>query len=200
MPDDQDDQQTADNESAAEATESDQQTPEGDTTDESAGQTTDDQSQPEATSDDRGADQDTTGDQSQSDQATDAQTGGDAGTAGADGNCGGWFADAESISKRAAEFYVRNELPGDRGVVEKIDVHGRDNPEGYTCTVHFSDKTTNIEVVVFRKEIIVREALPDISDRLTCWYGYKCPLPNRDLVLTKRECKMMAPIILGPLS
>jgi len=199
MPDDQDDQQTADDESAAEVTESDQQTPEGDATDDSAGQTTDDQSQPEATSDDRGADH-TTGDQSQTDQATDAQTGGDARTAGADGNCGGWFADAESISKRAAELYVRNELPGDRGVVEKIDVHGRDNPEGYTCTVHFSDKTTNIEVVVFRKEIIVREALPDISDRLTCWYDYKCPLPNRDLVLTKRECKMMAPIILGPLS
>jgi hypothetical protein len=83
--------------------------------------------------------------------------------------------------------------------VEKIDVDGRDNPEGYTCTVHFSDKQTNIEVVVFSKEIIVREALPDISDRLTCWYDYECPLPSRDLVLTKRKCKLMAPIFLGPL-
>ena len=96
-------------------------------------------------------------------------------------------------------YYANRQLAGDRGVVEKIAVHGRDNPEGYTCTVHFSDNTTNIEVVVFRKEIIVREALPGISDRLTCWYDYKCPPPNRDLVLTKRECKMMAPIILGPL-
>ena len=43
-------------------------------------------------------------------------------------------------------------------------------------------------------------ATQSASDRLTCWYDYKCPLPNRDLVLTKRECKMMAPIILGPLS
>jgi hypothetical protein len=199
MPDDQDDQQTADDESAAEAAESDQQTPEGDTTDESAGQTTDDQSQPEATVNDQTTDQQTADDQSQGDQTTDVAAE-DAGVTKGDPNCAGWFADAESTSKRAAEFYVRNELTGDRGVVEKIDVHDRDNPEGYTCTVHFSDKTTNIEVVVFRKEIIVREALPDISDRLTCWYDYKCPLPNRDLVLTKRECKMMAPIILGPLS
>lgn len=199
MPDDQDDQQTADDESAAEAAESDQQTPEGDTTDESAGQTTDDQSQPEATVNDQTTDQQTADDQSQGDQTTDVAAE-DAGVTKGDPNCAGWFADAESTSKRAAEFYVRNELTGDHGVVEKIDVHDRDNPEGYTCTVHFSDKTTNIEVVVFRKEIIVREALPDISDRLTCWYDYKCPLPNRDLVLTKRECKMMAPIILGPLS
>jgi hypothetical protein len=199
MPDDQDDQQTADDESAAEAAESDQQTPEGDTTDESAGQTTDDQSQPEATVNDQTTDQQTADDQSQGDQTADVAAE-DAGVTKGDPNCAGWFADAESTSKRAAEFYVRNELTGDRGVVEKIDVHDRDNPEGYTCTVHFSDKTTNIEVVVFRKEIIVREALPDISDRLTCWYDYKCPLPNRDLVLTKRECKMMAPIILGPLS
>jgi hypothetical protein len=199
MPDDQDDQQTADDESGAEAAESDQQTPEGDTTDESAGQTTDDQSQPEATVNDQTTDQQTADDQSHGDQTTDVAAE-DAGVTKGDPNCAGWFADAESTSKRAAEFYVRNELTGDRGVVEKIDVHDRDNPEGYTCTVHFSDKTTNIEVVVFRKEIIVREALPDISDRLTCWYDYKCPLPNRDLVLTKRECKMMAPIILGPLS
>jgi hypothetical protein len=199
MPDDQDDQQTADDESAAEAAESDQQTPEGDTTDESAGQTTDDQSQPEATVNDQTTDQQTADDQSQGDQTADVAAE-DAGVTKGDPNCAGWFADAESTSKRAAEFYVRNELTGDRGVVEKIDVHDRNNPEGYTCTVHFSDKTTNIEVVVFRKEIIVREALPDISDRLTCWYDYKCPLPNRDLVLTKRECKMMAPIILGPLS
>jgi hypothetical protein len=84
-------------------------------------------------------------------------------------------------------------------MVEKIDVQGRDNLDGYTWTVHFSDKKTNIEVVVLRKETIVREALPDISDRWTCWYDNKCSLPNRDLLLTKRQCKMMAPIIFGPL-
>jgi hypothetical protein len=188
MPDDQEGEQTADDQSTMEPAESDQQTSQ-DVMDESAGQTTDAQTSSEETTDD----------QSQGDQTADAPAAGGTGTAGTDDNCGGWFSDAESISKRAAEFFVQNELTGDRGVVEKIDVRDRNNPEGYTCTVHFSDKTTNIEVVVFRKEIIVREALPDISDRLTCWYDYKCPLPNRDLVLTKRECKMLAPIILGPL-
>jgi hypothetical protein len=179
MPDDQDDQQTADDQSTTETTESDQQTSQDEVTDESAEETTDDQSQ--------------------SDQATDVAVA-DAGVTKGDPDCAGWFADAESTSKRAAEVYVRNELTGDRGVVETIDVHGRDNPEGYTCTVHFSDKTTNIEVIVFRNEIIVREDLPGIANRLTCWYDYKCPPPNRDLVLTRRECKMMAPIILGPLT
>jgi hypothetical protein len=179
MPDDQDNEQTSDDQSATDTTESNLQTSQDEVTDESTGQTTDDQSQ--------------------SDQTADAQSTGDASGKTADPNSAGWFADAESISKRAAEFYVRNEMTGDRGVVENIDVQGRDNPQGYTCVVHFSDKKTNIEVVVLPNEIIVREDLPDISNRLTCWYDYKCPPPNRDLVLTKRECKMMAPIILGPL-
>jgi len=189
MPDDRDDQETADDQSTTEAAGSDQQTSQDQATDESAEQTTDAQSQTEETTDD----------QSQSDQTTDVQSAGDAGVAKTDDDCVGWFSDAESISKRAAEFYVRNELTGDRGVVEKIDVSGRGDAAGYTCTVHFSDKTTNIEVVVFRDKIIVREILPGISERLTCWYDYRCPPPNHDLVLTKRECKMMAPIILGPL-
>jgi hypothetical protein len=199
MPDDQDNEQTSDDQSATDTTESNLQTSQDEATDESTGQTTDDQSQSDATTDDQSTDQQLASDQSQSDQTADAQSTGDASAKTADPNCAGWFADAESTSKRAAESYVRNELTGDRGVVENIDVQGRDNPQGYTCVVHFSDKKTNIEVVVLPNEIIVREDLPDISDRLTCWYDYRCPPPNRDLVLTKRECKMMAPIILGPL-
>jgi hypothetical protein len=199
MADDQDDQETADDQSTTDAADSDQQPSQGGVTDESAGETADAQSQTEDTTADQDVDQQTTGDQSQSDQGTDVAAG-DAGATKGDPNCAGWFADAESTSKRAAEVYVRNELTGDRGVVEKIDVRGRDNPEGYTCIVHFSDKTTNIEVIVFPNEIIVREDLPGIADRLTCWYDYNCPPPNRDLVLTKRRCSMMAPIILGPLT
>jgi hypothetical protein len=168
MPDDQQDQQTADDQSTT--AESEEQPSQDEVMNESARET------------------------------TDGQEGEDTGAAGTDANCPGWFSDAESISNRAAEFFVRNELTGDRGMVKKIDVQGRDNPDGYTCNVHFSDKKTNIEVVVLRKETIVREALPDISDRWTCWYEYKCPRPDRDLLLTKRQCKMMAPIILGPAS
>src|SRR5205823_3902916 len=125
-----DDQETADDQSTTEAAGSDQQTSQDQVTDESAEQTT--------------------GAQSQTEETTDVQSAGDAGVAKTDDNCAGWFADAESTSKRAAEFYVRNELTGDRGVVEKIDVFGRGDPVSYSCKVHFSDKTTTIEVVVFR--------------------------------------------------
>jgi hypothetical protein len=196
MADEDEDQQTSDDQARSEPAESDQQTSKGDVTDASAGQTSDAQGESETTTQDQSADQQTTEDQSQSDQTTDAQAAGDAGAAGTDDNCAGWFSDAESISKRAAEFFVKNELTGDRGVVEKIDVVDRDDPESYSCTVHFSDKATNIEVVVFRNEIIVREDLPSLDDRWTCWYNYNCPPPNKDLVLTKRKCNMMAPIIL----
>lgn len=165
--------------------------------DEEPNEQSDDQSTSEAAESDQETSQDEVMDES--DRTTDTQPTGDAGVAMVDDDCSGWFSDAESISKRAAEFYVQNELTGDRGVVEKIDVDGRGDPRGYTCTVHFSDKTTNIEVVVLPNEIIVREILSGFSDRLTCWYDYKCPPPDRDLVLTKRQCKMMAPIILGPL-
>ena len=92
MPDDQDDQQTADDQSTAEAAESDQQASQDQVTDEDIEQTTDPQSE--------------------SDQASDVQSAGDAGVAATDDDCSGWFSDAESISKRAAEFYVRNELTG----------------------------------------------------------------------------------------
>ncbi len=92
MPNDQDDQQTADDQSTAEAAESDQQALHDQVTNENIGQTTDAQSE--------------------SDQASDVQSAGDAGVAQTSDDCSGWFADAESTSKRAAEFYVRNELTG----------------------------------------------------------------------------------------
>src|SRR4029453_13583201 len=176
MLDDQNDQETADDQSTAEAAESDQPTSQDQVSDESVGQTTDAQSQ--------------------SDQTSDIQSTGGTSATQTNDDCSGWFADAESTTKRAAEFYVRNELTGDRGVVEKIDVFDRDDPERSSCNVHFSDDTTTIEVVVFRNEIIVRELPPGISKRLTCWYDYKCPPPDRDLVLTKMRCTMMVPIIL----
>jgi hypothetical protein len=198
MPDEQDEQQTSADQSTTEAADSDQQTSQGQVMDESAGQTNDAQRQTEGTTDDQGVDQHATGDQSQDDQATDVAAA-DAGVTKGDPDCASWFADAESMSKRAAEYYVRNELTEDRGVVEKIEVSGRGDPVSYSCKVHFSDKTTTIEVVVFRDKIIVREDLPGISERLTCWYNYRCPPPNRDLVLTKDECKMMDPIDLRPL-
>jgi hypothetical protein len=119
-----------------------------------------------------------------------AQTGSAA--PGAD-ECAGWFADPESMSKRAAEHYVRTELTGNRGVVEKIACSPNPgDPTKYTCDVHFSDKTTTIEVDVrWDKIAVYQNTLP----RLECWYDYRCPPPNRDLVLIKRECRMSSGII-----
>src|ERR1700730_17445607 len=133
MPDDQDNEQTSDDASATDTTESNLQTSQDEVTDESTGQTTDDQSQSDVTTDDQSTNQQLASDQSQSDQTADAQSTGDASVKTADPNCAGWFADAESTSKRAAESYVRNELTGDRGVVENIGVQGRDNPQASTC-------------------------------------------------------------------
>ncbi len=103
------------------------------------------------------------------------------------------------VSDRQAQFDVRNELTGDRATVENFDVQGRDDPRGYTCMVRFSDSMTDIDGVVLPNEIIVREDLPDVSNRLRCWYEYTRLDLDRNLVLTKGEYKMMAPIMLGPL-
>jgi hypothetical protein len=55
-------------------------------------QTADDPSTEEAAESDQ---------QTSQDEVTDVQPAGDAGVAAANDNCAGWFADAESISKRA---------------------------------------------------------------------------------------------------
>ena len=53
---------------------------------------------------------------------SEASVGSGSGTPVADDNpCAGWYADRESTTKRAAEHYVRTELQGDRGVVERIE-------------------------------------------------------------------------------
>lgn len=123
------------------------------------------------------------------------QTG--AGTKESEDECAGWFVDRESTSKRAAEHYVRTELAGDRGTVEKIECD-LFNPEtgAFACTVHFTDGTP-IRVIVRRDAIIVGvyplQTMYPPPDRPLCWYDYKCPGPNRDLVLTKRKCQTSKP-------
>lgn len=111
--------------------------------------------------------------------------------------CAGWFSDYESTSKRAAEHYVRTELVGDRGVVERIDCDLFVPDTGaFACTVFFSDGTP-IRVIVRRDAIIVGvyplQTMYPPPDRPLCWYDYKCPGPNRDLVLTKRKCQTSTP-------
>jgi Domain of unknown function (DUF4157) len=119
------------------------------------------------------------------------------GTKESEDACAGWFVDHESTSKRAAEYYVRTELAGDRGAVKKIECDLFDPDTGaFACTVHFTDGTP-IRVIVRRDAIIVgvyplQTFFPPV-DRPLCWYDYKCPGPNRDLVLTKRKCQTSKP-------
>jgi len=119
------------------------------------------------------------------------------GTKESEDTCTGWFVDHESTSKRAAEYYVRTELAGDRGAVKKIECDLFDPDTGaFACTVHFTDGTP-IRVIVRRDAIIVgvyplQTFFPPV-DRPLCWYDYKCPGPNRDLVLTKRKCQTSKP-------
>lgn len=119
------------------------------------------------------------------------------GTKDSEDECTGWFADYESTSKRAAEHYVRTELAGDRGVAEKIECD-LFNPDtgAFACTVYFTDGTP-IRVIV-RKDVIIVGVYPLQSmhpppDQPLCWYDYKCPGPNRELVMTKRKCQTSKP-------
>jgi hypothetical protein len=110
--------------------------------------------------------------------------------------CAGWFSDRESTTKRAAEHYVRTELAGDRGVVERIECDLFLPTGEFGCTAHFSDGTP-IRVLVKKNEIIVSVApinsMNPPPDRPLCWYDYKCVGPERDLVLTKRKCQSSKP-------
>jgi hypothetical protein len=122
------------------------------------------------------------------------QTG--SGTKESEDLCAGWLSDRESTTKRAAEHYVRTELVGDRGVVERIECDIFTPDGAFGCIAHFSDGT-QIRVIV-RKDAIIVSVYPIPSmypppDRPLCWYDYKCTEPDRDLVLTKRKCQSSKP-------
>ena len=122
-------------------------------------------------------------------RSSDAPTGG---KSPPENECAGWFSDRESLSKRAAELYVRTELSGKRGVVEKIECDMGAANGAFACTVHFSDGT-KIRVIARPDSIVV--GVPPLNtmhpppDQPLCWYDYKCPGPNHDLVLIKRKCQ-----------
>lgn len=105
--------------------------------------------------------------------------------------CPAWFGDPESISKRAAEHYVRNELmPPSQAVVEKVTCEKPATNGNYACTVQFSDGLV-IRVLVLKQEIVVGvppfNTMKPPANRPMCFYNYACP--QDDLILTKRECR-----------
>ena len=125
-----------------------------------------------------------------------AQT--DTGPAPEEGSrCPSWRGDPESISKRAAETYVQNDItPPSQATVEKIDCEPPRANGNYGCFVHFSDGLV-VRVIVRETDIVVGMG-PGPINTLTpppatplCFYDYACP--DGDLVLTKRECKSAKP-------
>ena len=111
---------------------------------------------------------------------------------GSDNECAGWFADRESLSKRAAELYVRTELGGKHGTVQKIECDIAAANGAFACTVRFSDGTA-IRVIARPDSIVVGkfplQSMTPPADQPLCWYSFKCPGPNHDLVLTKIKCQ-----------
>jgi hypothetical protein len=109
--------------------------------------------------------------------------------------CPSWFNDPQSISKRAAEHYVRNDMtPPSQATVTSIDCEPPRPNGNYGCYVHFSDGLV-IRVIVRKHDIVVGTApintlTPPPATPL-CFYDYACP--NDDLVLTKRECRSARP-------
>jgi hypothetical protein len=98
-------------------------------------------------------------------------------------------------------LYVRTELHGDRGVVERIECDLSGSDGRFACVAHFSDGTP-IRVFV-RPDVIIVSVYPVQSltpppDRPLCWYDYACPGPDRDLVLTKRKCDSAKPAGTAP--
>ena len=111
--------------------------------------------------------------------------------------CPSWRQDPQSISKRAAENYVQNDMtPPSQATVEKIDCEPPRANGNYGCYVHFSDGLV-IRVIVRETDIVVGMG-PGPFTTLTpppgtplCFYDYHCP--DGLLVLTKRECKSAKP-------
>ncbi len=121
-----------------------------------------------------------------------AQT--DTGPAPEEGSrCPSWRGDPESISKRAAETYVQNDItPPSQATVEKIDCEPPIANGNYGCYVHFSDGLV-VRVIVRETDIVVGMGPGPITTETPppatplCFYDYHCP--DGHLVLTVRECK-----------
>ena len=121
--------------------------------------------------------------------------------AGADDDCSGWFRDHESMSKRVAEHYVRTELGGQHGAVKTITCDMFAPNGAFACTVWFADGTP-IRVIARPDSVVVGkfpiQTMTPPADQPLCWYSFKCPAPNHDLVLTKIKCQAAKPPVQGP--
>lgn len=124
-------------------------------------------------------------------RAVDDATAGKPPASAVDANpCAGWLKDQESLSKRAAENYVKAKMPKVAGEVTKIEcIPPRDNG-AFACTVYFADGTP-IRVIV-RPDSIVVGKYPILSmnpgDFPLCWYAFSCDAGGQ-LTLTETKCQ-----------
>jgi hypothetical protein len=111
--------------------------------------------------------------------------------------CPSWRADPQSISKRAAEFYVRNHMtPPSQATVERIECEPPIANGNYGCYVHFSDELV-LRVIVRETDIVVGMGPGPITTLRPppatplCFYEYSCP--EGQLVLTVKKCQSAKP-------
>jgi hypothetical protein len=108
------------------------------------------------------------------------------GSAASENDCSGWQRDQESISKVAAEHYLRTEL-GLGGAVQAVECDP--GPVPYACHVTFSHGVI-VTVIVQADHISVNVSptgrrIPAYTP--FCTYSYKCP-PSGELILSKIRC------------
>jgi hypothetical protein len=106
-------------------------------------------------------------------------------------SCAGWESDPQSLSKVAAERYVRDHIPGfDHGGVRTITCDPGATKPPYTCHVQFGCGMV-IDIAVYKGYIWaqVNDASNPKPDAHICRYDYQCPAKG-GLILTQGVCLM----------
>jgi hypothetical protein len=104
-------------------------------------------------------------------------------------SCAGWESDPQSLSKVAAERYVRDRIPGfDHGGVQTIQCDANATKPPYTCHVQFGCGMV-IDISVYKGYIWaqVNDAGNPKPDAPICRYDFQCP-PQGGLILTPGTC------------
>jgi hypothetical protein len=104
-------------------------------------------------------------------------------------SCAGWESDPQSLSKVAAERYVRDHIPGfNHGGVQAINCDPNAAKPPYTCHVQFGCGMI-VDISVYKGYIWaqVNDASNPKPDAPMCRYDYQCP-PKGGLILTSGEC------------
>lgn len=109
-------------------------------------------------------------------------------------SCAGWESDPQSLSKVAAERFVRDHISGlDHGGVQTITCDQNATSPPYTCHVKFGCGMV-IDIAVYKGYLwaSVNEASVPKPDAPSCRYNYTCP-SSGGLILKEGGCLDMHP-------